>query len=357
MRECIASAASIDHPVFPKIYDVLVESDRIWTYQEYRNEQFLDEFLPKSELDHTTIFDWLYTVVDAMEYLFKRNFTLRDFSRGSMTVISNNKIGIFRLQNIYYGIYRINQETRGYYFDIALQEISILLAQLCLKETPVIPIRMIDLPRFNKCFLDKVNLIIQKCTRIDGKTTYSSFAQIKEDIAKNKLSFGDKALLRKRASRLSEYEKEREKRKLSFTSNEERPIPIAPYQNPESQFGYDETVVLSSEDEVAGTIKIRLQITSTGQLFESVKESIVIGKDKVNCDFVWTQPYISRRHCIIERVSATQYLVRDTCATNHVYVKLPDEEMRMLKPNEECVVPVDTLVRLASSASEIRLLA
>src|SRR5699024_2270467 len=155
-------------------YDVLVESDRIWTYQEYRNEQFLDEFLPKSELDHTTIFDWLYTVVDAMEYLFKRNFTLRDFSRGSMTVISNNKIGIFRLQNIYYGIYRINQETIGYYFDIALQEISILLAQLCLKETSVIPIRMIDLPRFNKCFLEKVNLIIQKCTRIDGKTTYSS---------------------------------------------------------------------------------------------------------------------------------------------------------------------------------------
>lgn len=32
------------------------------------------------------------------------------------------------------------------------------------------------------------------------------------------------------------------------------------------------------------------------------------------------------------------------------------EEMRLLSPNEECVVPVDTLVRLASSTSEIKLI-
>ena len=353
--ECVTNAVSINHPVFPKIYDVMTDdSNNIWTFQEDRNEQFLDLFLKNNSLSQSTILDWLYSIVDSMECLFNKNCTLRDFSRGSVTVLSENQIGIFRLQNIYYGVYKINQETRGYYFDIILQEISILLAQFCLRESPVIPIRIIDVPEYDKLFLSKVNLIIQKCTRVDGKTAYSSFSQIKDDVKKEKLSRSDKTLLRERKKRLSAYEKEREKRQLDFSSNEA--IGEVSYSNLEEQFGYEGTAVLSSENEIDGEKKIRIRIMSTGQVFESSKERIMVGKDKSYCDFLWTQPYISRHHCDISRISHSEYLVVDTYATNHVFVKKTGEEMRMLQAGEECIVPVGTIVRLSSITSEMKLL-
>lgn len=208
IQECMVNASRINHPVFPKIIDYLINNNQVWTFLENRNEQFLDRYLQQNNLDQTVIFDWFHSIVDAMEVLFKNNFTLRDLSRGSVTVISGKKIGISRLQNSYYGIYKISQETKDYYFDIILQELSILLAQLCLGDYPLIPIRMINVSKYGRGFLDKVNLIIQKCTRVNGKTTYSSFAQIKDDIKKTKLSRSEKVFLRERAKRLLAYEKE-----------------------------------------------------------------------------------------------------------------------------------------------------
>lgn len=354
ISECVTNAVAISHPVFPRIFDVMTENNHIWTFQEDRNEQFLDFFLQNNKLSQSTILDWLYSIVDSMECLFDMNCTLRDFSRGSVTVLSDNRIGIFRLQNIYYGVYKINQETKGYYFDVILQEISILLAQLCLRESPVIPIRIIETPEYERSFLSRVNLIIQKCTRIDGKTAYSNFPQIKNDIRKEKLSRSDKALIRERAKRLSAYEKEREKRRLAFSSNED--IAKVAYSNLEEQFGYEGTTILSSENEIDGEKKIRIRVMSTGQVFESSKERIIVGKDKSYCDFLWTQPYISRHNCDISRLSASEYLVVDTYATNHVFIKKPGEKMRMLEPGEECKVPVNTMIRLSSSASEMQLL-
>ena len=151
--------------------------------------------------------------------------------------------------------------------------------------------------------------------------------------------------------RLSAYEKEREKRRLAFSSNED--IAKVAYSNLEEQFGYEGTTILSSENEIDGEKKNRIRVMSTGQVFESSKERIIVGKDKSYCDFLWTQPYISHHHCDISRISDSEYLVVDTYATNHVFVKKPCEEMRMLEPGEECIVP---MVRLSSSASEMQLL-
>lgn len=358
IQECMVNASRINHPVFPKIIDYLINNNQVWTFLENRNEQFLDRYLQQNNLDQTVIFDWFHSIVDAMEVLFKNNFTLRDLSRGSVTVISGKKIGISRLQNSYYGIYKISQETKDYYFDIILQELSILLAQLCLGDYPLIPIRMINVSKYGRGFLDKVNLIIQKCTRVNGKTTYSSFAQIKDDIKKTKLSRSEKVFLRERAKRLLAYEKEREKRRLVFSSADGYYRSEKTYDSIEEQFGYEGTVILASdnESEFDKETKIRIQIMSTGQVFESSKDRIIVGKDKSYCDFLWTQPYISRHHCDIARVSSSEYLVVDTHATNHVYIEKHGEQMRMLQSGEECIVPVGTLVRLSSSASEMKLL-
>ena len=358
IQECLVNASRINHPVFPKIIDYLINDNQVWTFLENRNEQFLDTYLQQNSLDQVDIFDWFYSIVDAMESLFKNNYTLRDLSRGSVTVISGKKIEIFRLQNAYYGLYKLSQETKGYYFDIILQELSIFLAQLCLGDYPLIPIRMISLSKYEHSFLDKVNLIIQKCTRVNGKTSYSSFAQIKDDIKKSKLSIREKIFLRERAKKLLAYEKEREKRRFDFSSADGQYRSKKTYDSIEERFGYEGTVILASDNdtEFDKETNIRIQIMSTGQVFESSKERIIVGKDKLHCDFLWTQPYISRHHCDIARISASEYLVVDTYATNHVYIEKPGEKIRMLQSGEECVVPIGTLVRLSSSASEMKLL-
>lgn len=379
MRESIVNASGMNHPVFPQIYDVLIQDNHIWTYQEYRNDQFLDTYLQQNELDQATILSWFYSIVDAMEYLFRKSYTLRDFSRGSITVHSNKQIGIFRLQNTYYGIYRITQETRSYYFDVVLQELSILLAQLCLRESPLIPIRMINLPSYDRRFLDRVNMIIQKCTRINGKAIYNDFSQIKNDIEKDKLSHSDKSLLRERTKRLAAYEKERERRRLNFSADGKIasnplipngksngvPAPFKPAggnlyavplgANLELEFGYGETALLLSDTD-EGDVQIRIQIVSTGQVFESAKRRIIVGRDRGHVDFLWTQPFVSRKHCIIEKVSAFEYKVIDTNATNKLYVQLPGEEIRVLSNAEQCIVPPGTLVRLASPDADMILL-
>lgn len=38
-------AANLSHPVFPKIYDVMIKNGNMYTFQEYRGEVFLDHYL------------------------------------------------------------------------------------------------------------------------------------------------------------------------------------------------------------------------------------------------------------------------------------------------------------------------
>lgn len=222
-------------------------------------------------------------------------------------------------------------------------------------------------------------MIIQKCTRINGKAIYNDFSQIKNDIEKDKLSHSDKSLLRERTKRLAAYEKERERRRLNFSADGKIasnplipngksngvPAPFKPAggnlyavplgANLELEFGYGETALLLSDTD-EGDVQIRIQIVSTGQVFESAKRRIIVGRDRGHVDYLWTQPFVSRKHCIIEKVSAFEYKVIDTNATNKLYVQLPGEEIRVLSNAEQCIVPPGTLVRLASPDADMILL-
>lgn len=61
------TAAKLSHPVFPKIYDVMIKNGNMYTFQEYRGEIFLDQYLKDHKLQQSEIVEWISAVIDAVE--------------------------------------------------------------------------------------------------------------------------------------------------------------------------------------------------------------------------------------------------------------------------------------------------
>lgn len=353
-------AAGVCHTLFPKIYDVQLGNGQLWTYLEYRKETFLDRYLETNELTEETILNWAWAAADGMEYLYGRNLGLRDFARGSLVVVNDSSIGISRLQNLYYGLIRLQEETKAYYLDQELQELAILLAQLCTGKTPVLPLRMITEKRFSKQFLSVVNLVIQKCAKENGKSQYASFAQFKNDLRAAKLSFSDKKFLSEREKKLSRYDSARQERFDTFTATGADLPAAVPQHNLEKEFGFDETVVLGGGcNDIPSPLAekpeavIQLMICSTGQVMSFSKYDVRIGKDAACCDMVWTQPYVSRAHAWIRKLGGEGYLVSDLNSTNGTYVQREGQPECRVQPGTDVTVPAGTLIRIGESRFKI----
>lgn len=360
-------ASSIIHPLFPRIYDIVFKNGIVQTYQEYRNEEFLDQYLKNHPLSEQKILEWIILVVDGLDYLFKRNLGLRDLARGNVVVTNGEGIGIFRLQNLYYGLLKLQENTKQYYFENELQEIAILLAQLCTGTTPILPLRMIEQPKYSRRFMDIVNLVIQKCTREYGRTQYSSFDQLKNDLKKSRISFSDRLFLNTRKKKLQQYDAAREQRKVIFTASDalDTPSNVPPITRTlEEEFGFEGTVVLqdqscahSSGKNASEMVMIRLAVCSTGQVFEFSKTSIIIGKEPTMCDLVWKQPYISRMHLRINRKSENIYTVSDLYTTNGSFVSYADGSKNIdaarVPCSAEMEVPSGTIITIGKSQFKI----
>lgn len=329
-------ASKIEHPLFPKIVDYKIVGNRVLIYQEYTGARFLDDYLSSTHLSENDILSWLHNVVDGLDLMYKTNLAFRDFARGSMIVTDDTELKIIRNYHPYYGYVKFQEETKRYYFDKELQEIAIFLAQLCIGEVPILPIRIISNNRFSKKFLLKINVIIQKCTKENGVSQYHNFAEVINDITSKSISIKDKSFLRKRAKKLVEYDKARKQRSNNFVSND---YPMS-YQNIEEQFGFDGTVVLqesveeqfgfddtvlSQKSAVESKPEIKVLMCSTGQVLAFNKKEIVIGRD-TQCDMIWTQPYISRMHLKIIRNEDRSYTVGDLNSANGTYVVEVDEQ-------------------------------
>lgn len=325
----ISWVGGINHPLFPRLYDVVIRNGVIRTYQEYGNEVFLHEYLKEHRLSEKQIREWILLVVDGMEYLFHRKLTMRDFARGSIAVAEGERICLFRLHHVHYGLIRITEETKQYYFDNALREIAVLLAQLCTCNIPLLPLRIVEEKAYSNAFLDVVNLVIQKCSREYGRTQYYSFSQIKQDLAKQRITFGEKRFLKTRREKLKQYEAAQKQRKetFTFTDGPVMPVKLAPVtQTLEEQFGFDETVVLQDHSQRSATagnpdkaVQIRVMECSTGSLFEFEKSSIIIGRD-ASCDIRWEQRYVSRRSVTVTRRGENVYAVTEMNTANGAQV-------------------------------------
>ena len=84
---------------------------------------------------------------------------------------------------------------------------------------------------------------------------------------------------------------------------------------------------LSFEEEKKSEIRIR--ICSTDEVLTFSKTRILIGRDKNLCDMVWTQPYISRRHMMMEKLEDGRYRIADMNTANGVYILSGDKKERI----------------------------
>ena len=101
---------------------------------------------------------------------------------------------------------KLQLENRQYYFEKEVEEIAVLLYQLCTGSIPVLPFGMMSSDRLSKSFVDKVNLILQKSTKEDHRIKYGSFKEIIADLNLRRISMGDARFLKKRQAKLKEYE-------------------------------------------------------------------------------------------------------------------------------------------------------
>lgn len=150
--------------------------------------------------------EWTSDIIDAVNYLFSQNLGFRDFARGSLVVTRDKKLALTRLQNNYYGVIKLQRENRQYYFEKEVEEIEVLLYQLCTGIVPVLPCDKISSDTLSKAFVDKVNLILQKSMKEDYRIKYSSFGEITADLNLRRISMADARFLKKRQAKLKECE-------------------------------------------------------------------------------------------------------------------------------------------------------
>ena len=308
-------AARVTHPLFPKIFDIAVLGSYMTTYQENRGEIFLDDYLRGHSLTEEEILAWAESVIDAMEYLFAQNLAFRDFSSGSMVVCEGGRIGMFRLQNPYYGLVRLQQENKRFYFESEVREIGILLYQLCTRITPVLPFPMIETGVYSKAFLRRVNLLIQKCLSENHQPKYADFAEMKRDLHLKRLSLGDMRFLQVRQTKLRQYESIKAAN-LSrvFTGGE-----VSPRNGSlEEAFGFDATVVLQN-DQHQTEAAISLLICATGQVTVFDKNEVTIGRS-TECDLILTQPSLSRKHARITKDRDGSCYIEDLNTVNGTFL-------------------------------------
>jgi len=348
LQEQIRMAGRISHPLFPKIYDIVIQGDSMLTYQEYRKDEFLDDFLPTCNLKEIEILSWMETVIDAMDYLYSLNLGLRDFSRGSVVVCDDGRIGMFRLQNMYYGLVKLQQENKHYYFENEVQEIGVLLYQLCTKEVPVLPFRMIKNSDYSMRFIDTVNLVIQKCSKENHRIQYNSFNEMKMDLKLKRLSISDNRFLRARQLKLKKYEETKVANlEKAFTSNEV----FLRKDSLEEEFGLDSTVVLRDYP-YSGTAVIELLICSTGQVLEFTKDVVLIGRSP-ECDMILKQPTVSRFHTRLWIDAKGNYYVEDMNTTNGTYITEMGKS-KSINPGQKVPVSKGEVITVGDIKIQIR---
>lgn len=349
--------SKVTHPLFPKIIDYGFDEHRIFIYQEYNGVSFLDKFLSENQLDEDSIINIITEATEGISYLYKLNLVFRDFSRGSLIVTNNNKLNIFRLYHPYYGLIKAAEENKQYYFYKELQELSILMAQLCLGKEPVLPIRIINEERFSKSFLFKMNLIIQKCTKENGIPEYRSFDELISDLKSNKFTNSDKRFLKKRKKKLCDYEKAHKQRSGTFISSDSPSNTAVMPSSLEEQFGFEGTVLLnepsaeffdisnSQQSSSDMTPQISIYVFASGKTFNFNKEKIFVGRGNT-CDLILTQPSISRIHFSIARRPDNTYIIKDLNASNGVFIVTDAEECKRIPNGQSELVPSGTIIRL-----------
>lgn len=345
-RQLAERVAKLDHPLFPRLYDVVFEKSRMYTFQEYRGEAFLDSYLENNKPDEGQILAWTRRIVEGLDYLYSQNLAVRDLARGSLTVTGDAQIRLFRLQNLYYGAFPLQLENRRFYFEREVLEIGVLLYQLCTGTPPTLPFGMISEDRFGRRFLDRINWIVQNCAKEKGVLHYQSFAMILDDLDEKGIDLKQRLFLRRRAQLLGRYEAVKQRNMLHFTANvDNRTNEIGTTDNLEERFGFEGTVRVSDSQGRDDGTHIQLMVCSTGQIIDCLKKTVVIGRG-IQADVILDQPRISVRHCRLTLQGDGCYRIEDLNSTNGTFVVRGGSNRE--KIDQSCIVEKGTILSLAN---------
>ena len=347
-----ATACALEHPLFIGLIDAQVTRGYMWSYMNHHKVVFLDDYLKEKQVDEKTIENWIEIVVDGMEYLLQKGYAIADFARGSLVVTDDTDIRIMRLHNGYYGVLQLRQDTRQYYVENEIQEIAALLYQLCTGETPILPFPIIRKSHVSEAFLKKANLIIQKATKEQGRVSYTSFKQMKEDLSIARISLKDRRFLSQREKKLEQYQKAKAENELRFTADDASPFSPEDLHtfSLEEAYGFDATVAFSAPPSPEKPL-IRILICSSKSVLSFSQSSIVIGRGD-ECDVKFTQFALSRRHAMVTANGDGTFLVTDLNSTNGTsYGK---DNIR-LAPGESVTLPAGSLINVAGI--ELKLMA
>ncbi len=185
-------AAEVSHPMFPKIYDVRFEKNKMWTYQECRGEVFLDEYLSQLPSESEVI-QWALKFVDMLEYLHCKWLGFFELHVSNLTVLADGSLGIWRLNNPYYGLSANMFDIRYDDFETSGSAVHVaeLLYLLSTGKEPTRPVEEVADERRSKRFLEKVNRIINRCEYRFGYDFYGTFQELREDLKKKRVTLGD----------------------------------------------------------------------------------------------------------------------------------------------------------------------
>ncbi len=204
-------AAGLNCSLFPKIFDVRFQGNRMWTYQEFRGEVPLEEYMDSDTFDEEDILAWMKDLVEALQRLEPSGFGMRTFRREVMTVLPDGGLGMWRMSNPYYGMTKIGTSVweADRYQDMEdapkMESLAELFYEWCTGRIPSWPVPMITSSDRSHPFLEKVNLIIQKCSDTLDDGSYRSYEEILSDLDKRTISIRDKMFLKKRKYELEQY--------------------------------------------------------------------------------------------------------------------------------------------------------
>ena len=319
----LCQACKLHSPQFPIMYDAFIVDNQLTVFEEYRDGYHLTDYLKTHQPTQKQILDILRSFVNGLKYLHDRSLAIRFFSSERILICPDSTVYFERIHNLYYGVCQTSVETIAYYLEKMLEETGVMLSWLTTGEMPRMPLRLVENSAYSQQFLNRVNMIIQRCQTGPQGRMYASPDEVLEDLVDEKISLFDLYELHRRKRALELYENELRNHLLNAHDIVESApvIPVSDLSSPSLEIlhGFASTTVLGfNETTDRHDACLCIEILPTGRRCFFAKTTVLIGRGK-ECDMIINQMYISQRHAKIIR-REDSYMLEDLHSTNGSYL-------------------------------------
>ena len=322
------AACALRHPLTPPLLDIQVHAGTVSYYYQTQPVRLLSEALDSVALPMDQIITRVQSVIDLLLLLNRNHYALLDFCKSNLFVDEENRLSVLMLQSLYHGMDPVSVREMDYYVQREIQEIGILLYELCTGLVPVLPCDLITPERYGHD-VDKINVIIQKTTiQRHGHTQYMELDEILQDLKTLKCTQSERKFLRAQEQKLSQRKQILEQNEAAarftyrFDPSAFEPVDSSEYEYPFPGAGtgtlYEDepTVFFSGDEPSAGPAFISLQVIQTQETTSYLKSSVSFGRS-VKADVQINQPTVSRHQASLTSQPDGSYVLQDF-GTNHL---------------------------------------